>query len=209
MAKMKSRAEEQPKTPDEARAENEPEETGAESDDPEKEDEDDEEKPSDEAGEESEPEEEGEEPESEDEEEDEEEEDEPPPAREKKTRASAAASPMTLSAIFGLHANASQPAIRSAALAYVNLGKRVMSATETKSPQEAIGALQGLVDDAAEVGKLRADAKQAKKRENYRERMDLLRKLAAADLPGYSRGELFVDRENDGKACIAPAPVYA
>jgi hypothetical protein len=50
--------------------------------------------------------------------------------------------------------------------------------------------------------------KATRRREAYRERMDLLRKLAAAKLPGYTRGELFTDREVvvGGKSTLVTAP---
>jgi hypothetical protein len=38
--------------------------------------------------------------------------------------------------------------------------------------------------------------------------MDLLRKLASANLPGYTRGDLFVDVESNGKLVPVPAPMY-
>jgi hypothetical protein len=47
------------------------------------------------------------------------------------------------------------------------------------------------------------------KRENYRERMGLLHRLNNAKLAGYTRGDLFVDREVNGKLLTAPAPMYA
>jgi hypothetical protein len=84
-----------------------------------------------------------------------------------------------------------------------------MSATDTKTPGAAKGALQSLIDDAAETVKLRGDLKAMRKRENYAERMNLLSKLAAANLPGYTRGELFVDREVKGTLVSTPSPIYA
>lgn len=196
MAKMKS--EKDPKSPDEARAEEEKPESGAESESPddtededEDEDEDNEETP----------------PKSDEDDEDDDEDDEPP-AKEnqsKKTKASAG----SLQSILGLHANASQPAVRSSVMAFVYLGKKVMSATNTKSPSAALGALQGLIDDAAESVKLRADLKSLKAKSNQRERLDLLTKLAKADIPGYSRGELFVDKQVGEKLVSEPSPVYS
>lgn len=115
----------------------------------------------------------------------------------------------TLAAIFGLRDGASQPAIKSAAIAFVNLGRAVMSATGTKSASEAQGALQSLVDDAAESTALRAANAASQKREARRERMDLLKQLAAANLPGYARGDLLVDREAKGGGLVTgPAPMY-
>lgn len=211
MAKMKSA--EAPKTPDEARAEEEKPEQDTESESSETEDEDDEPEKDSEAGEETEPEEEGDdEPEKEDEEDEDEdeEEDDVPPKKEKKAKVSAKKSASaSVASLLGLHANASLPAVKSAAIAHSELARAVMSATNTKSPSEALGAFRGLVDDAAEAGKLREQNKDLKRAASYRERMDLLTKLAAADVPGYSRGELFVDEEADGKVVSKPSAVYS
>lgn len=194
MAKMKS--EKDPKSPDEARAEEEKPEKDAESETPDDtedeadEDEDDEDAPS-----------------KSDEDDEDEDEDEEPPAKKEQKKARASAG--SLQSILGLHANASQPAVRSSVMSFVSLGKKVMSATNTKSPSAALGALQGLIDDAAESVKLRADLKSLKAKSNQRERLDLLTKLAKADIAGYSRGELFVDKEVSGKLVSEPSPVYS
>jgi hypothetical protein len=115
----------------------------------------------------------------------------------------------SLAEIVGLRSDASVPAIKAAALAYVSLGKAVMAATDTRNPSAALGALQALVDEAVEVGALRAELKQRKIKAVAAEKMDLLRKLSAANLPGYPRGELFVDREVNGQLIAGPAPMYA
>ena len=198
MAKMKSETD--PKTPDEARAEEEKPEKDAESESPDD--------TEDEADEDEDDEEDDESPAKSDEDDDDDDEDEEPPAKEKKAK-KVKASVSSLQSILGLHANASQPATRSAVMAYVSLGKAVMKATSTKNPSTALGAFQALVDDAAESVKLRADLKQLKAKANQRERLDLLTKLAKADIPGYSRGELFVDKETNGKMTSEPSPVYA
>ncbi|HMI84859.1 MAG TPA: S49 family peptidase [Polyangiaceae bacterium] len=130
---------------------------------------------------------------------------EPPP---EERRAAAPSHAGSLAAIFGLRDGASHPAIKSAAIAYASLGRAVMSATGTKSPNEAQGALRSLVDDAAEAEGLRASLAASQKREVRREKMDLLTKLAAKNLAGYPRGELLVDREVGGKLVTGPAPMY-
>lgn len=130
---------------------------------------------------------------------------EPPP---EERRAAAANHAGSLAAIFGLREGASHPAIKSAAIAFVSLGKAVMSATGTKTPGEAQGALRSLTEDAAEAVELREGLRASKKRETRREKMDLLMKLAAKNLPGYPRGELLVDREIAGKLVTGPAPMY-
>jgi hypothetical protein len=131
---------------------------------------------------------------------------EPPP--ENRRAAAAPSHAGSLASIFGLREGASTPAIKSAAIAFVNLGRAVMSATETKSPSEAQGALRSILEDAAEVADLRASLAASKKREVRREKMDLLMKLAAKNLPGYPRGELLVDREVGGKRVVGPAPMF-
>lgn len=131
---------------------------------------------------------------------------EPPPPEER--RAAAPSHAGSLASIFGLREGASHPAIKSAAIAYANLGRAVMSATGTKSPSEAQGALRSLTEDAAEVTELRTSLAASQKREIRREKMDLLMKLAAKNLPGYPRGELLVDREVKGKLVVGPAPMY-
>jgi ClpP class serine protease len=114
----------------------------------------------------------------------------------------------SLAAIFGLRAGASHPAVKSAAIAYASLGRAVMSATGTKSPGEAQGALRSLVEDAAEAAELRTALSASKRREVRREKMELLTKLAAKNLAGYPRGELLVDREVNGVLVTGPAPMY-
>lgn len=133
---------------------------------------------------------------------------EPPPPEERRATAAAPSHAGSLASIFGLRDGASHPAIKSAAIAFANLGRAVMSATGTKSPSEAQGALQSLVDDAGEVGDLRATLAASRKREVRREKMDLLMKLAARNLPGYPRGELLIDREVKGVLVTGPAPMY-
>jgi ClpP class serine protease len=114
-----------------------------------------------------------------------------------------------VASVFGLSANASVPSVKAAAIAYASLGAAVMTATGTKSPREAIGALKTLVDEASEVASLRADLKSMRKAASFRERMDLLTKLASAGIPGYTRGELIVDKEVDGKLVSGPSALYA
>lgn len=115
----------------------------------------------------------------------------------------------SIAAILGLRDNASVPQVKKAVMAYVSLGRAVMSATDTKSPDEAAGAFRAIADDAAEANKLRGELSASNKRETYRERVELLRQLASADLPGFRRGDLFVDKEVAGKLVPSPAPAYA
>jgi len=129
----------------------------------------------------------------------------PPPPTEDRRRSSK----MSLNAILGLREGSSVVAQKSAALSLRTLANAVMKATNTRSPDRALGAFRALAEDAAEVAKLRADMKHLRSVQNRAERMDLLKKLSAANLPGYSRGELFVDKEVNGKLVATPAPMFA
>jgi hypothetical protein len=131
----------------------------------------------------------------------------PPPDQDAKTKARAARKG-TMASIFGLKDSASEPAIKTAALAYAALGRAVMATTGARTPAEAQGKLQALADDAAESVKLRTEMKAARKRENYAQRMALLARLANANIQGYPRGDLLIDREVGGKRVTAPAPMY-
>jgi ClpP class serine protease len=133
---------------------------------------------------------------------------EPPPENRRATAAAAPSNAGSLASIFGLRDGASHPAIKAAALAYAKLGRAVMSATGTKSPSEAQGAFASLVDDAAEATDLRTAIAASQKREVRREKMELLMRLAAKNLPGYPRGELLVDRDVKGVMVTGPAPMY-
>jgi hypothetical protein len=132
-------------------------------------------------------------------------EDDDAPTPEQNSRASNA-----VASIFGLRANASIPAVKSAAIALAELGRAVMVATGTNTPRAALGAFQTIVDDAAQTAKYKAENKQIKQRENGTKRVALLQKLASLNLKGFSRGDLFTDYEGpDGKLHSKPAALYA
>jgi ClpP class serine protease len=135
--------------------------------------------------------------------------DEPPPDGDKKPESRAAAT--SYAGLLGLSADASHPAIKSALMAHVACSRKAMALTGKDSPAQATGALQAMADEAAKVHGLEAQVSASAKREEYRTRNDLLTKLAAAKLPGCSRGELFVDKVSaDGKrTATVPAPLYA
>lgn len=128
-------------------------------------------------------------------------------ASEKSANAQAA----SLASLAGLPEGSSTPAIKAALIPLVGLARHAMALTEAKTPGEARGALKALAEDAAAAGVLRTDLAAAKRKVNARERMDLLRKLSAANLPGYARGDLFVDVVDDatGKRTVKAAPVFA
>lgn len=126
----------------------------------------------------------------------------PPPEQDREAAAS-------IAGIFGLRSTASLPAVKSVAIAHRKLAVAVMRATGAKGPSAALGALRALIDDAAESAKLRDLNKSLRSKDNHRERMDLLNRLASANLPGYTRGELFTDAESNGKRTVSPAPQFS
>lgn len=138
----------------------------------------------------------------------------PPPADAAAAKAKpavpAARKGATPAAMLGLPADASPIKVKAALAPYLQLGDFAMRLTGATSPQGAIGGLQSLADDAAESVTLAAKVKDLKASQNKRERMDLLGQLEALRLPGYTRGDLFVDRVGaDGKRIVEPAPLYA
>lgn len=138
----------------------------------------------------------------------------PPPADSAAAKAKpavpAARKGATPAAMLGLPADASPIKVKAALAPYLQLGDFAMRLTGATSPQGAIGGLQSLADDAAESVTLAAKVKDLRAASNKRERMDLLGQLESLRLPGYMRGDLFVDRVGaDGKRIVEPAPLYA
>ncbi len=133
----------------------------------------------------------------------------PPPP--KPPAPDSARSASTVATMLGLPANASAPAVKTALVPFLALADKAMKLTDTRSPRQAMGALQTLADDAGETGDLRVKLGAAEKREAWDKRMALCRKLAAADLPGYPRGDILADRVSaDGKSrTVVPSKVYA
>lgn len=176
----------EPKDPEQSAAETEEEEDDkepeSEDDKPEKDEEEDEEDKDDE---------------------EEDEEDEP----DKKEQALASKS--TVAACLGLKATASVPAQKSRALELVSLEKACRELTGKDSPAAAAGALRALADEAAESINLRRENKKLRHAANEQKRASFLRRLAAAKIPGFDRGSLFVDSKVDGKLVSKPAPAYA
>jgi ClpP class serine protease len=116
----------------------------------------------------------------------------------------------TVASILGLRRDASQLAIKSAALRLRDTLATCMSLTGAKRVGELEGHVKSLVEDAAHMAGLRATNKSLRTAAARRERMALLHKLASANLPGYPRGELFVDEVDDkGARTIKPAPAFA
>lgn len=112
-----------------------------------------------------------------------------------------------MASMLGLHASASMPAIKSAIVPLVALARHAQTLTGVRDAAEAVGALSALAADAAEVGKLRAELAAERSRANARERLDLLRQLAASGV--HPRGELLVDAtDGSGAIVVKPATLW-
>jgi hypothetical protein len=100
------------------------------------------------------------------------------------------------------------PAILSALTPLVGLARHVMAETSASTPAAARGALKSIVEDAASAGGLRTKLAAQRKRNNTREREELLKKLVVAN--AHQRGELFVDAidEATGARTTKPAAIW-
>lgn len=113
----------------------------------------------------------------------------------------------SIASMLGLHANASAPAIKSAILPLVALAQHAVKLTGVRDAAEAVGALSALAADAAEVGALRSKLATAQSAANARERLDLLKQLAASG--AHPRGELLEDIvEGDRVVGVRPAKLW-
>lgn len=135
----------------------------------------------------------------------------PSPPKERAASAKRLRPDASYAALVGLTEGASTPAIKAALAAQATAYRHLLSVTETRTPDRAIGALNALAEDAAKSGEYRAQFREERRRNNARERMSLLSKLSRAGLSGYARGDLFVDSvSKSGKRLgVKPAPVYA
>ena len=98
----------------------------------------------------------------------------------------------TVASMLGLHAGASEPAVKTALSALLSEVRHVRGVLKTDAAGVR-GALKAVVEDAACSVKLGADLKAERKANEARERMDHLLALSAAEIPGCSRGELIED----------------
>lgn len=113
----------------------------------------------------------------------------------------------SIASLLGLHASASAPAIKSAILPLVALAQHAVKLTGVRDASEAVGALSALAADAAEVGALRTKLATAQSQANARERLDLLKQLAASG--AHPRGELLEDVvEGDRVVGVRPARLW-
>ncbi len=99
----------------------------------------------------------------------------------------------TVASILGLHATASDVAVKTAAqamhteIAYV---RKTLGASDFGSVR---GKLRAMSEDVARGGKAAESLKKERAASERRERLDILRSLAASDLPGLTRGDLLRD----------------
>lgn len=184
-----------PKTPPEA--EDEKDEKESEEDEDEKESEDDGD------GEESEDDE-DEKPESEDDEDEDEEEDKG------NSKTASKVDTRSLATILGLPSNASEPAKRTRAIKLGRLAQQVTALTGASNLDEASGRLQAMAEDAAQAVELKEANHKLRKAAATAERLTLLRRLANASIPGYTRGDIFVDAvDANGNRTVKPSAVYS
>ena len=118
----------------------------------------------------------------------------------------------SVAAVLGLRPGASAVAVKTAAHALRCEVDHVRKVLGSDSIGATRGALKALAEDAAKGAKAAADLKKTRAQANRRERIDLLTSLAKANLPGFPRGDLLVDKVNaEGTATISvePAGHYA
>ncbi len=123
--------------------------------------------------------------------------------------AKAARSYATLAAAAGLSEGSSELAIRSSVIQMRQTIDRAYALTGARTLAALDGCLIAMADDSRDLAKTKADMRAMRATGNARERMDLLNKLGAANLPGYMRGDLFVDKIEGGERVVKPAPQYA
>lgn len=208
MPVKKNQAEGEPQQPEEST------DTKAEGDEPKPEEEgDDEPEPEHSAEDEPDPEDEDDEPdedaEGDEPEEEDEEDDEPMNRRSKKTKASASR-PRSTAEILGLRPSASQLAIKNAARRMRSTLDAVMAELEVESDAELVGAAKAVAGDARRLAKVEATNRTLQKEQRAAKRLELAKRLAAASLPGLSRGDVFIDKVNEstGKVTTKLAPEY-
>lgn len=109
----------------------------------------------------------------------------------------------------GLREGASTLAIKTSVVRMRQSLDRYMTATGARTMDELDGAIAAIAEDAKRLAKVEQDMAALKARADEKERMDLLLKLAAADLGGdNARGQLIVDQVDDvtGARTMIPNP---
>jgi len=99
----------------------------------------------------------------------------------------------SVATMIGLHADASEPAVKTALAALLSERDHVRKVLGASDIHSVKGKLRAMSEDVAMGIKAAAALKTERKANEARERMDHLLALAAADLPGLTRGELIED----------------
>lgn len=145
--------------------------------------------------------------------------DEPPPEKEKpeekEERAAAPSasrmrSDASLAQIVGVPKGSSDLAIKTAALRMRTALDACMRETGTKGLDALVGAVKAVAADSRRVSEVEDRNRKMARASRFQKRMALAKKLAAANLPGCTRGDLFVDVVDgtSGKRQIKLAPEY-
>lgn len=126
----------------------------------------------------------------------------PPPSR---MRADA-----SLAEVVGVPKGSSDLAVKTAALRMRATLDACMRETGTKGLDALVGAVKAVTADSRRVSEVEERNAKMLRRSRFERRMVLARKLVAANLPGCTRGELFIDAvdEKSGKRRTKLAPEY-
>lgn len=148
-------------------------------------------------------------PEAEDEEEDEEameDEEHKASARARRPRRSADAAG-SLNEILGVPAGASGTRIKSAAARMRTTLDKVMTALGATDEDDLVGAAHAAASDLKRMAKVEAQNKKLNRQRRAERRMAAAKKLVAANVPGFARGDVFLDKigaRGERKLALAP-----
>lgn len=143
----------------------------------------------------------------EDEEEEEDAEEEEP---KKKARARRPSRSASLAELAGLPAGASTVAIKNAVRRMRSTLDTVMTVLDARSEDELVGAAKAAAKDAERLPAAMAKNKKLQQKQRARRRMDAAMRAIRADVPGLTRGDLFIDEVDDvtGKKTTRLAPEW-
>lgn len=132
------------------------------------------------------------------------------PKRENRARSRAVRADASLAEIMGLRAGSSTLAVKNAARrmrATLDAVKRELGAD---SLDDLAGVAKAVASDAKRVAKVEAENKKITRERKAERRMAAARKLVAANVPGFARGEVYLDRVDavTGKRTIKLAPEF-
>ncbi len=151
-------------------------------------------------------------PEAEDDEEDEEAEGDEPQAsaRARRPRRSARVDvDQSLAEILGLQPGASGTAMKSAALRMRGTLDKVSAALGATDHDDLVGAAHAAASDLKRLDKVEGQNKKLVRQHRAERRMAAAKKLVAANVPGFARGDVFVDNVDDrGRRKMALAPEF-